>query len=60
VSDHDWHDQEQRAEQLAENRLGAGYLTVDEQIAGVPAREWTDEHLKRRVRPTHRCMIEVY
>jgi len=26
----------------------------------VPASEWTDEHLKRKVRPTHRCMIEVY
>ena len=45
---------------LAEKGLGAGYLTVDEQIAQVPAAEWTDEHLKRRVRPTHRCMIEVY
>jgi hypothetical protein len=45
---------------LGERGLGAGYLTVDEQIAQVPAKEWTDEHLKRRVRPTHRCMIEVY
>ena len=45
---------------LGEKGLGTGYLTVDEVIADVPPREWTEEHLKRRVRPTHRCMIEVY
>jgi len=45
---------------LGEKGLANGYLTVDESIAGVPASEWTDEHLKRKVRPTHRCMIEVY
>jgi ferredoxin--NADP+ reductase len=45
---------------LGEKDLAAGYLTVDEQIAEVPPKAWTDEHLKRRVRPTHRCMIEVY
>jgi len=45
---------------LGHRGLGPGYLTVDPQIDQVPPAEWTDEHLKRRVRPTHRCMIEVY
>ncbi|MSQ89906.1 MAG: hypothetical protein EXS01_00725 [Phycisphaerales bacterium] len=45
---------------LAIAGLGAGYLTVHEEIASIPPTEWTTEQLKRRVRPTHRCMLEVY
>jgi len=45
---------------LGRHALDHGYLTRDEQVADVPPAEWTDEQIKRRVRPTHRCMLEVY
>jgi len=45
---------------LALEGLADGYLTVQEQIADVPPEEWTTEQIKRRVRPTRRCMLEVY
>ncbi len=45
---------------LAVAGLGSGYLTVHEELAGVAPRDWTTEQIKRRVRPTHRCMLEVY
>jgi ferredoxin--NADP+ reductase len=37
-----------------------GYLSVHEELAGVDPSAWTDEQVKRRVRQTHRCMLEVY
>lgn len=45
---------------LGRHALDHGYLTRDEQIADIPPAEWTEEQIKRRVRPTHRCMLEVY
>lgn len=45
---------------LAVAGLGGGYLSVHEELAHVPPEEWTTEQIKRRVRPTHRCMLEVY
>lgn len=45
---------------LGRHGLDRGYLTRDERIADVPPSEWTEEQVKRRVRPTHRCMLEVY
>jgi len=45
---------------LARRGLHHGYLTVAEEIAGLDPAEWTDEHFKRRIRATHRCMLEVY
>jgi len=45
---------------LAAQGLAANYLTIDETIRDIPAQEWTEEQIKRRVRHTHRCMIEVY
>jgi len=45
---------------LGRHGLDRGYLTRDEKIADVPPAEWTEEQVKRRVRPTHRCMLEVY
>lgn len=45
---------------LGRHGLEHGYLTRDAQIADVPPAEWTDDQIKRRVRPTHRCMLEVY
>ncbi len=37
-----------------------GFTKVADELAGVPCAEWTTEQIKRRVRPTHRCMLEVY
>ncbi|MFM1936184.1 MAG: hypothetical protein RI990_1143 [Planctomycetota bacterium] len=45
---------------LANRGLHTGYMTVHEELAGVPAAEWTAEQVKRRVHPTRRCMLEVY
>jgi ferredoxin--NADP+ reductase len=45
---------------LAAQGLAANYLTIDETIRDIPADQWSDEQIKRRVRHTHRCMIEVY
>jgi ferredoxin--NADP+ reductase len=43
-------------------RLGVGeqYLKVKDELADVPPADWTSEQIKRYVRPTHRCMLEVY
>lgn len=42
-------------------RLGiTGFTTIAAELAGKPVAEWTTEEIKRRVRPTHRCMLEVY
>ncbi|MCA9285894.1 MAG: hypothetical protein KDA22_11795 [Phycisphaerales bacterium] len=45
---------------LARHGLDAGYLTIHEEIASIPPADWTAEQIKRRVRQTHRCMLEVY
>ncbi len=45
---------------LARHNLHHGYLTIHEEIAGINPAEWTEEQIKRRVRQTHRCMLEVY
>ncbi|MDZ4829905.1 MAG: hypothetical protein SGJ09_06860 [Phycisphaerae bacterium] len=45
---------------LARNGLSDGYLTVHEDLAGTAPADWTTEQIKRRVRGTHRCMLEVY
>jgi NAD(P)H-flavin reductase len=45
---------------LGVSGLGSGYLTVHDEIASLDPADWTDEQIKRRVRPTHRCMLEVY
>ncbi|HMN97220.1 MAG TPA: hypothetical protein PKC43_12135 [Phycisphaerales bacterium] len=45
---------------LARHRLDRGYLTIQEEIASIPPDEWTEEEIKRRVRSTHRCALEVY
>ena len=33
---------------------------IGDEIAAKPVAEWTTEEIKRRERPTHRCMLEVY
>ena len=44
---------------LARERID-GYTKIADELAGKPPAEWTSEEIKRRVRPTHRCMLEVY
>lgn len=45
---------------LARHDLAEGYLAIHEELAGIAPAEWTDEQIKRRVRPGRRCMLEVY
>jgi hypothetical protein len=45
---------------LGRHGLGEGYLAVGEELAGVAPQDWTDEQIKRRIRPTKRMMLEVY
>ena len=46
-------------ELLARRGIG-GFTKIGEEIASKPVAEWTSDDIKRRVRPTHRCMLEVY
>ncbi|MEE2973222.1 MAG: hypothetical protein VX672_08850 [Planctomycetota bacterium] len=43
-------------------RLGVGgpYLKVKDELAEVDPADWNGADIKRYVRPTHRCMLEVY
>ena len=45
---------------LARQGLDSGYLTRQGPIAEVAPLEWSEEQIRRFVRPTHRCMLEVY
>ncbi len=45
---------------LGRHGLADGYLTVGEELAGIDPAEWTEEQIKRRIRPTRRLMLEVY
>lgn len=47
-------------ELLAKRGLGAPYLKVKDELADIPPTEWDTKGIKRYVRPTHRCMLEVY
>jgi len=46
---------------LVRHGLAGAYLKIkDDELAGMPADEWPVERMERRVRPTKRCMLEVY
>jgi ferredoxin--NADP+ reductase len=46
---------------LARHGFGAAYLRMkDEALVAMDPRDWTDERMKHGVRPTKRCLIEVY
>ncbi len=45
---------------LARLGLGEPYLKVKDDIAGIDPSEWDAGQIKKSVRPTHRCMLEVY
>jgi len=46
---------------FARHGLGAHYLAIkDDEVRKADATQWTQEQIKRFVRPSKRCMIEVY
>jgi ferredoxin--NADP+ reductase len=46
--------------QMAKHGMGEGYMTVKPELASVDPSQWDTEKIKRYVRPTRRCMLEVY
>jgi ferredoxin--NADP+ reductase len=45
---------------MARHSVHEAYLTVKEELAGSDPGTWTGEQVKRYIRPTRRCMLEVY
>ena len=45
---------------IASHGLGDGYLTVADELRDVAPLDWPRDQIKRKVRPTPRCMVEVY
>ena len=45
---------------LARHGLDDGYCERGKQVDGVAPEDWTPEQIKRGVRPTGRCLLEVY
>ncbi|MHC4990273.1 MAG: ferredoxin reductase domain-containing protein [Planctomycetota bacterium] len=40
--------------------VGDAYMALKPEIENVPHAEWTTEQIKRYIKPTARCMVEVY
>lgn len=47
-------------QKMAELGVGGPYLKIKDELADVSPGDWTGEQIRRHVRPTHRCMLEVY
>ena len=45
---------------LGRHRLTAGYLNIKDDLQEVPVEDWDESRIKRSIRPTSRCMLEVY
>ncbi len=45
---------------LAKQGLHQPYITLKPEIAAIDPAQWNDEQIKRHIRPTRRCMLEVY
>ena len=45
---------------LAANGTAQGYIRVPEELADQPPWDWDRETTRKRVRPTKRCILEVY
>lgn len=45
---------------LAKLGLGEPYLKVKDELSGTDPADWEAAQIKRHVRPTNRCMLEVY
>ena len=45
---------------FARHGVGDQYIALKPEMAGIDPKDWTDEKIKRFIRPTRRCMVEVY
>lgn len=45
---------------MAGNGLHEGYFAIRDKLAGIDPREWDPRHVRRGVKATGRCMVEVY
>ena len=45
---------------MAKHGVGEPYMTLKPEIAAIDPAQWTEEQIKRHIRPTRRCMLEVY
>lgn len=45
---------------LASKGLGEAYLKIKDDLASTPPEEWNAKDIRRFVRPSRRCMLEVY
>lgn len=45
---------------LLKNNLAAGYIRVADELQSVDPKQWSSKQIKRHVRTTARCMLEVY
>ena len=45
---------------LADQGLAEAYLNVHEELSGIEPSQWSRQQMKRRIRPSPRCMLEVY
>ncbi|MHC4217025.1 MAG: ferredoxin reductase domain-containing protein [Planctomycetota bacterium] len=45
---------------LVSHGLAEPFVTMGDEITAVDPREWTSKLIKRHIRPTGRCMVEVY
>ena len=45
---------------FADLGVGDGYFTVKDDLVGVPHAEWSTDQMKKSIRATHRCILEVY
>lgn len=45
---------------FATHGVGEQYMTVKPELADMHPKDWPDDKIKRYIRPTRRCMLEVY
>ena len=45
---------------LAQQGLGDGYLQVDASLLTKHPAEWSSGEIRKGIKPTGRCMLEVY
>jgi len=45
---------------FADKEIAERYMTINDELKDVPFLEWTQEQMKRYIKPNHRFMVEVY
>ena len=45
---------------LARHGLADGFLKIGQELQATDPRDWTTQQIKHHIRPTARCMVEVY